>query len=153
MYDKNVTKIPAVSITVEDAELMQRIADRKGFLFLDFCKTKFNVFIFPEEIIIQLYSENYLEEKPGVSRNTISELVGTRKPKEIVIVSGHLDSWDVTQGAMDDGAGAFISWRALSIVKKLGLKPKRTLRSVLWTGEEMGLIGAAAYTKVCAKFD
>lgn len=74
--------------------------------------------------------------------------MGSKHPNEIVLVSGHLDSWDVGQGAMDDGAGAFISWRALSIVRRLGLKPKRTLRSVLWTGEEMGLIGAAAYTKV-----
>jgi carboxypeptidase Q len=50
---------------------------------------------------------------------------------------------------MDDGGGAFISWRALSVIKKLGLKPKRTMRSVLWTGEEMGLIGVQAYAKVC----
>ncbi len=74
--------------------------------------------------------------------------MGSQRPDEVVLVSGHLDSWDVGQGAMDDGAGAFVSWRALSVVKQLGFKPKRTMRSVLWTAEEMGLLGASAYAKV-----
>ena len=64
---------------------------------------------------------------------------------QVVLVSGHLDSWDVGQGAMDDGGGAFISWQALSIIRQLGLKPKRTMRMVLWTGEEVGLLGAEQY--------
>ena len=63
-------------------------------------------------------------------------------------MSGHLDSWDVGQGAMDDGGGAFISWRALSVIRKLNLLPKRTIRSILWTAEEQGLIGATQYLKV-----
>lgn len=61
------------------------------------------------------------------------------------MVSGHLDSWDVGQGAMDDGGGAFISWEALSVVRQLDLRPKRTLRVVLWTCEELGLWGGLDY--------
>ncbi|CAG2105142.1 unnamed protein product [Medioppia subpectinata] len=127
-YASGVVKIPAVSITVEDAELFGRLAARG---------VKVNV---------SLYMEARMEAE-GTSRNTVSEIKGTDKPDEVVLVSGHLDSWDVGQGAMDDGGGAFISWRALSVIKKLGLKPKRTLRSVLWTGEEMGLIGVQNYAK------
>lgn len=64
---------------------------------------------------------------------------------QVVLVSGHLDSWDVGQGAMDDGGGAFISWQALSVIRQLNLTPKRTMRMVLWTGEEEGLLGAEQY--------
>ena len=62
------------------------------------------------------------------SRNLVAELPGDREPKKIVIVSGHIDSWDVGQGAMDDGGGAFISWSSLVLLKKLNLSPKRTIR-------------------------
>ena len=64
---------------------------------------------------------------------------------QVVLVSGHLDSWDVGQGAMDDGGGAFISWQALSIIRQLNLRPKRTMRVVLWTAEEVGLVGSQQY--------
>ena len=59
-----------------------------------------------------------------------------------MIVSGHLDSWDVGQGAMDDGGGAFISWQALSLVRQLGIRPKRTLRMVMWTAEVNSRVNA-----------
>ena len=63
-------------------------------------------------------------------------------------MSGHLDSWDVGQDAADDGGGAFVSWRALSIIRKLNLLPKRTIRSILWTAEELGILGAIQYLEV-----
>ncbi len=85
---------------------------------------------------------------PTTSRNTVAEIKGEDNPDEVVIVSGHLDSWDVGEGAMDDGGGMFISWRALSVIRKLGLKTKRTLRSILWTAEEMGYVGAMEYLSV-----
>lgn len=97
--------------------------------------------------MIRIYSENQNHE-PSYSRNTISDITGAKFPNEVVMVSGHIDSWDVGQGAMDDGGGAFISWGALSVVRQLGLKPKRTMRSILWTAEEVGLIGAKSYLNV-----
>lgn len=66
---------------------------------------------------------------PVISRNTISELQGSLKVNQsVVVVAGHLDSWDVGNGAMDDGGGAFISWKAIEFLKKLNLRPKRTIR-------------------------
>lgn len=105
----------------------------------------------------------------AISRNIVSEIMGSEKPQEIVLVSGHIDSWDVGQGAMDDGGGAFISWTSLYVLKELNLIPKRTIRylkitkisfylnnysispifsrSVLWTAEEEGYWGARSYLK------
>ncbi|CAG7833050.1 unnamed protein product, partial [Allacma fusca] len=74
-------------------------------------------------------------------------IAGREKPDEIVVVSGHIDSWDVGQGAMDDGGGMIISAQALALVKYLNLNARRTLRSILWTGEEFGLIGAQSYVE------
>lgn len=62
------------------------------------------------------------------SRNVVAEIIGSSKPNKVVVVSGHIDSWDVGQGAMDDGGGAFSSWASLVLLKTLNLRPKRTIR-------------------------
>lgn len=77
------------------------------------------------EINIKMEATNQPEVE---SRNVVAELEGSSKSEKVVVVSGHIDSWDVGQGAMDDGGGAFISWNALALLKNLGLRPKRTVR-------------------------
>lgn len=125
-YESGVQKIPTACITIEDAELMARLASRGV------------------TIVVSL-NMGAVQHPDADSFNTVAEIVGSKYPEQVVIVSGHLDSWDVGQGAMDDGGGAFISWEALSLIKDLGLRPKRTIRLVLWTGEEQGGVGANQY--------
>lgn len=110
-YEKNVAQIPVAALTVEDAEMLLSIY-RRG-----------------ERINIRLEMEDRNLD-PYVSRNTISELQGRTYPvdRKVVVVSGHLDSWDVGVGAMDDGGGAFISWKAIEFLKKMNLRPARTIR-------------------------
>jgi carboxypeptidase Q len=79
------------------------------------------------------------------SRNVVAELRGSEKPDEVVVLGGHIDSWDVGQGAMDDGGCSVAAWEAVRLMKQLGLKPKRTVRVVLWTNEENGGRGGRAY--------
>lgn len=124
-YNDNVEKIPAAAISLEDADLLRRFYDRG------------------EKIVINMTMLSAYETK--TSRNTIIDLKGRENPEKLVIVSGHIDSWDVGQGAMDDGGGLFVSWAAPVIMKRLNLRPKRTVRSIFWTAEELGLIGAYAY--------
>jgi hypothetical protein len=125
-YDEEQLKIPAASITIEDSEWFRRMAG----LGL--------------EVTVRLrMSAKDLPEGP--SANVMGEITGSERPEEIVVVGGHLDSWDVGLGAHDDGAGAVAAWRAVSLLKELGLRPRRTLRVVLWTNEEIGLDGGKAY--------
>ncbi|KAL5277515.1 hypothetical protein ACFFRR_002626 [Megaselia abdita] len=127
VYDDDVPKIPTASITVEDASRLLRLY-RKN-----------------ETITIKIRMDDYDAGKT-TSRNTIGELVGSvYKNTSVVVVSGHLDSWDVGVGAMDDGGGSWISWKAVQYLKAMDLRPKRTIRAILWTGEEFGLLGAKAY--------
>jgi len=125
-YDADQPRIPAAAIPVEDAERLQRIADRG------------------QRVRVRLGMEARFVED-AESANLVGEIVGREKPEEIVLVGGHLDSWDVGTGAMDDGGGCLATWEALRLVKKLGLRPRRTLRVVLFTNEENGLRGAEAY--------
>ncbi|CAK1551627.1 unnamed protein product [Leptosia nina] len=124
-YDENAPKIPTAAITLEDADLIRRFYDRG------------------ERVVLNIKMQSSYETK--TSRNTLIDLKGTKNPEKLVIVSGHIDSWDVGQGAMDDGGGLFVSWAAPVILKKLNLRPKRTVRTIFWTAEELGLIGARAY--------
>ena len=81
------------------------------------------------------------------SHNVIAELRGRENPEEIVIISGHLDAWDVGQGAHDDASGVVMAMEGLNVLRKLGLRPRRTVRVVLWTNEENGMRGARGYVK------
>jgi Zn-dependent M28 family amino/carboxypeptidase len=81
------------------------------------------------------------------SANVIGDLKGSEHPEQVVIVSGHLDSWDLGTGAIDDGAGVAVSMEAANLIQKLRLKPKRTIRVIAWMNEENGLAGAKQYAK------
>jgi hypothetical protein len=117
--------IPAVSLTVEDAELIARLA-RQG----------------PVKVTLTLEAQM----RPDVaSANVVGEIVGSQAPEQVVLLGAHLDSWDVGQGAHDDGAGCVIMMEALNLVRHAGLSPRRTLRVVLFTNEEDGLAGSEAY--------
>ncbi len=126
LYESGVKKIPHAALSVEDAEMLQRMQDRG------------------EKVVVKLNMEAHQGE-PTRSRNVIAEIVGREKPEEIVLISGHIDSWDVGQGAMDDGGGCLVMWEAARLMKELGLHPRRTIRLVLWTNEENGLDGAKSY--------
>jgi carboxypeptidase Q len=84
-------------------------------------------------------------EADTLSGNVVGEVPGRERPQEIVLLGGHLDSWDVGAGASDDGVGCVVTWEAARLMVRLGLRPRRTLRIVLWTNEENGLRGATAY--------
>jgi carboxypeptidase Q len=96
------------------------------------------------KIVVRLKMEAHFD--PDVeSANVVGEIRGRERPDEVVVVSGHLDSWDVGAGATDDGGGCVVTWEALRIMKKLNLRPRRTVRVVLWTNEENGGRGGLAY--------
>jgi carboxypeptidase Q len=127
-YDTTVAKIPTAAITVEDAMMIHRMVTRG------------------EPVVVKLEME--AQTLPDVmSRNVMGEIRGSEKPDEIIAFGGHIDSWDVGQGAMDDGGGVIVAWEALKLMKKLGLKPKRTIRVVGWTNEENGSRGGRAYAE------
>ncbi len=125
-YDSTVPKIPHAAITVEDAQMLHRMQLRG------------------ERVVVKLSME--AQTLPDVqSRNVVAEIRGREKPDEVVVLGGHIDSWDVGTGAMDDAGGCVAAWHALILMKKLGLQPRRTVRVVMWTNEENGLRGGNAY--------
>jgi carboxypeptidase Q len=118
--------IPAAAVTIEGAELLQRMYDRG------------------EHPKVRLKMEaHFLPD--AESANVIAELKGSEKPDEIVLVGGHIDSWDVGQGAHDDGGGCIVSWEVARLLKSLNLRPRRTIRVVLFTNEENGVRGGNGY--------
>jgi carboxypeptidase Q len=125
-YADSVARIPAAAVTLEDAAMIHRLTARG------------------ERVRVHLeMGARTLDDV--LSHNVIGELRGRERPDEIVVVGGHLDSWDVGQGAHDDGGGCVISMEALRLMKQLGLRPRRTVRVVLWVNEENGLAGGRTY--------
>jgi carboxypeptidase Q len=125
-YDTTVKAIPAAAITMEDAAMLHRMQNRG------------------QKIVVRLeMSAHTLPDAP--SRNVMGEITGREKPDEVVVFGGHIDSWDVGFGAVDDGGGMVIAWEAVRLLQKLGLHPRRTIRAVGWTNEENGGRGGQGY--------
>ncbi|MGH7528066.1 MAG: M20/M25/M40 family metallo-hydrolase [Gemmatimonadales bacterium] len=125
-YDSTVARIPAAALSVEDAMMLHRLQDRG------------------EQLVVTLRM-GARQLPDASSRNVVAEVVGREKPDEVVVLGGHIDSWDVGQGAMDDGGGSVAAWEAVRLIHRLGLRPRRTVRVVLWTNEENGISGGRAY--------
>ena len=125
-YADGVPQIPAAAITTEDADLLQRMQDRGT----------------TPRVRLRMEAK-FLPDTD--SFNVVGELRGRERPGEVVVVGGHIDSWDVGTGSTDDGGGCVVTWEALRIMKKLNLRPRRTVRVVFWTNEENGTRGANAY--------
>lgn len=101
---------------------------------------------------LNVYVESHGQQLEDVlSYNVIGEIRGSEKPEEIIAVGGHLDSWDVGEGAHDDGGGCIQAIEALRLYKALGMTPKRTIRAVMWMNEENGLKGGQEYARVAAE--
>jgi len=121
-------RIPSAAISTNDAELLSTM------LKLD-SKIKF------------YFKQNCKQLKDVLSYNVIGEITGSQFPKEYIIVGGHLDSWDLGDGSHDDGAGCMQSMDVLRLLKETGIRPKRTIRVVLFMNEENGLRGGTKYAK------
>jgi carboxypeptidase Q len=125
-YDSTSARIPVAALSTEDAAMLHRFQDRG------------------QRVVVTL-TMGARTLPDARSRNVVAELPGAERPDEVVVLGGHIDSWDVGQGAMDDGGGAIAAWEAVRLIHALGLRPRRTIRVVLWTNEENGGRGALAY--------
>lgn len=128
-YEDDVPKIPAAALSVEDAEKIARLVGHG------------------KRVVVRLEMEAQTMPQPAMSANVVAELRGREKPDEVVVIGGHIDSWDVGDGAHDDGAGCVMAMEALSLLRRGGFVPRRTIRVVLWTNEENGLAGAETYAR------
>jgi carboxypeptidase Q len=121
-------RIPAASVSVEDANRIVRLTQRG------------------RRVRVRLVTSGRTEADVE-SANVVAEIRGREFPEEIVLLGGHLDSWDVGTGASDDGAGSIVTWEAVRLMKQLGIRPRRTVRVVLFANEENGVRGANAYAQ------
>ena len=126
-YEDGVPKIPAAAVTGEDADLVAALT-REGAV-------KMKLILTPQTL------------PDSESANVIADIKGTEHPEQVIIVSGHLDSWDLGTGAIDDGAGVAVSMEAAHLIQQLHLKPKRTIRVIAWMNEENGSAGSKGYAK------
>jgi Zn-dependent M28 family amino/carboxypeptidase len=126
-YADDAPKIPAAAVTSEDAEMMAHLTSEG--------KVRMRLVLTPQTL------------PDAVSYNVIGDLKGSEHPEQIVIVSGHLDSWDLGRGAIDDGAGVVVAMQTAQLLKQLNLRPKRTIRVIAWMNEENGQMGARTYAQ------
>ena len=126
-YADDAPKIPAAAVASEDADLLAHLT-KEGAV-------KMHLVLTPQT----------LPDAP--SFNVVADLKGSEQPDQIVIVSGHLDSWDLGRGAIDDGAGVAMAIQTAQLLKQLGLRPKRTIRVIAWMNEENGLAGGRGYSE------
>ncbi len=130
-YTPNLHKLPAVAISTNDADKLSRMLK--------------------DDANLEFYFETHAQMLPEkLSHNVIGELKGSSKADEYIVVGGHLDSWDLSQGAHDDGTGCVQSIEVLRILKSIGYQPKRTLRAVMFMNEENGLRGGRKYGELAA---
>jgi Zn-dependent M28 family amino/carboxypeptidase len=125
-YDESQPRVPAAAITAEDAERIARLLAAGDTV-------KVQLVLRPRRL------------PDGPSHNVLAEIRGRERPDEVVVIGGHLDSWDVGCGAQDNGAGVVVTMEAIRLLKKLGLQPRRTIRAVLFTNEENGGRGGKDY--------
>ena len=126
-YDPSLPKIPAAAVTAEDADLMANLASQG--------EVRMHLVLTPKlNPMVQSY-------------NVIADWKGSTHPEQVVIVSGHLDSWDLGTGAIDDGAGVVVSMQCIHLLQKLNVHPQRTIRFIAWMDEESGSEGAATYAE------
>ena len=125
-YADDAPRIPSAALTIEGAARLARIQARGE----------------RPRLRLAMAAQTLPD---ALSRNVVAELRGRERPDEVVVLGGHIDSWDVGQGVTDDAGGCVAAWEAVRLMKVLGLRPRRTVQVVLWTNEENGLRGAEAF--------
>jgi len=128
-YVDGTAQIPAAALSVEDAAMIERLV-RGG-----------------TPVRVRLLMEAH-QLPDAESHNVMGEIRGRQKPQEIVVLGGHIDSWDIGQGANDDGSGIMATFQAVALIKKLALQPRRTIRVCFWVNEENGEAGGRAYREM-----